>query len=165
MREELPNKRRSVTQRLKVNGQTVHFSVGLYPDGRPGEVFIDISRTGTAVRAWYEATAKLLSLMLQHGVPVSELVQSLAGHCTEPFGRVPVSGHECISDASGVLDAIVRSMALDFLATEADRRIENLVAAVAETESLGVAELRDAIDELGATEMFEDFLSKFGVVE
>ena len=101
-----------------MNGQSVHFSVGLYRDGRPGEVFIDLAKTGTAVRSWAEAAAKLMSLMLQYGVPLHELVGALAGHGSEPFGTVPVLGHESITESCGVLDTIVRSMALEFLASE-----------------------------------------------
>lgn len=103
-----------------MNGQTVHFSVGLYPDGRPGEVFIDLHRTGTMVRAWAEASAKLMSLMLQYGAPLSELVGAMAGHGTEPYGTVEVNGHDVVTESSGVLDAIVRVMAQDFLAKELD---------------------------------------------
>jgi hypothetical protein len=163
-RERLPDRRKSLVQRLQINGQTVHFSVGLYPDGRPGEVFIDMHRTGSAVRAWCESSAKLISLMLQYGVPLSELVESLTGHCTEPFGSVPVQGHPLIQDASGVLDAIVRSMALDFLAKEGNRKIyiaKKLIDAIEILDSFSGAEIREAVDELDAIDTLDEFLGKF----
>lgn len=107
-----------MTQRVKVGGQTVFFTIGLYMDGRPGEVFIDVAKAGTALRAWAGSTAKLMSLMLQYGVPVHELVGALAGHCSETYGTVDVRGHKQITESCGILDTIVRSMALDFLARE-----------------------------------------------
>ncbi|MEG7787051.1 hypothetical protein U2388_14990, partial [Listeria monocytogenes] len=75
-------------------------------------------KTGTSVQAWCSSTAKLVSLMLQYNVPMSELVEALVGQCTEPFGSVPVTGHPVIAEAVGVLDAIMRSLALDYLAQE-----------------------------------------------
>lgn len=118
-REQLPDRRRCETRKLKVNGVSVHYCVGFYSDGRPGELFLDMHRQGTAVRAWCEATAKLVSLMLQYGVPLCEVVGALVGHGTEPFGEVDVEGHPMVKRSSGVLDAVVRAMALDYLANEA----------------------------------------------
>lgn len=117
-REKLPDRRRSVTQRVRVNGQTVHFTVGLYPDGRPGEVFIDVAKDGTAARSWAGATAKLMSLMLQYGVPLHELAGALIGSGEGAFGQVSVEGHDRITESTGVLDTVVRSLALDYLAAE-----------------------------------------------
>lgn len=164
MREKLPDRRKCITQRLKINGQTVHFTVGLYPDGRPGELFIDMHKTGTSVRAWCESTAKLVSLMLQYGVPLSELVGALVGQCTEPFGRVPVSGHEVIMDAAGVLDAVVRSMALDFLAIEGQHSPDKTNCAAEFfnlTEDMGATEIHETVEVLGESEALERFIAKF----
>lgn len=97
-----------------MGGQTIHYTVGLYPDGRPGEVFIDMSKCGTMLRAWAGATAKLMSLMLQYGIPLHVVVQSMEGWNTEAFTAVPVVGHESISESTGALDFIVRALAADF---------------------------------------------------
>lgn len=94
------------------------FTVGMYDDGRPGEVFIDVAKAGTALRAWAGSTAKLMSLMLQYGVPLHEMIDALAGHCSETYGEVVVSGHDTITSSCGILDTIIRSIALDFLARE-----------------------------------------------
>jgi ribonucleoside-diphosphate reductase alpha chain len=115
-RQSLPAKRKCWTRTIKVNNQTVHFTVGEYNDGRPGELWIDVSKAGSAVRAWAGASAKLISLMLQYGIPMSEMVDALAGHCTEAFGEVQVDYHEEITSSVGILDAIIRSMALEYLA-------------------------------------------------
>lgn len=164
MREKLPNKRKIVTQRLKIGGQTIHFSVGMYDDGRPGELFIDMHKTGTYVRAWCSSTAKLVSLMLQYGVPLSELVEALVGQCSEPFGRVPVTGHKVITDTSGVLDAVMRAMALEFLANEgADKSFDAkcLSSLMRITESMDAAEIYELAEEAGEVDTLSSFTEKF----
>lgn len=162
MREKLPDRRRCITHSLRINGQTVHFSVGLYPDGRPGEVFIDMHRTGSVVRGWCGATAKLISLMLQYSIPLSELVDALVGDCTEPFGRVYVSGHPIIVDTSGVLDAVLRSMALDFLADSATEIEPSPIKDFFQlTKELEDTEIRDLVELADETEALETFLEKF----
>lgn len=162
MREKLPDKRTCVTQRLKVNGTTVHFSVGLYPDGRPGELFIDMHKNGTAVRAWCGSTAKLVSLMLQYGVPLSELVEALVGECTEPEQSVPVQGHELVTEATGVLDAVMRVMAQDYLHLERSEEPPNVLAEfVKQVSGMEAAEVFELVEEAGLEDEFSDFLSKF----
>ena len=123
-RERLPEKRKSVTFELKIDKSVVQFTIGLYEDGRPGEIFIDMHKTGTAARAWLGASAKLMSLMLQYGIPLHELVDAMVGHRSEPFGDVPVEGHPLVKTTCGVLDAIVRIMAMEFLAAEYHRNLE-----------------------------------------
>ncbi len=156
MREKLPDRRKCITQRLKINGQTVHFTVGLYPDGRPGELFIDRQKIGTSEKAWCGSTAKLISLMLQYGVPLSELVDALVGNCTEPFGSVPVDGHPIITDAVGVLDAIMRSLALDYLARE-KRETPCIAEFMQITKDMEAAELYELIGD----DLLDSFLEKF----
>lgn len=156
MREKLPDRRKCITQRIKINGKSVHFSVGLYPDGRPGELFIDVHKTGTSVQGWCGSTAKLISLMLQYGIPLSELVDALVGQCTEPFGNVPVTGHSIITDTVGVLDAIMRSLALDFLAKEKPEK-DTIKQFMHLTKDLEAEEIYDLVGE----ETLEYFLEKF----
>lgn len=161
MREKLPDRRRCITQSIKIAGRTVHYTVGLYPDGRPGEVFIDMHRTGSAVRGWCGSTAKLLSLMLQYGIPLSELVDALVGDCTEPFGRAPVTGHSVIFDTSGVLDAVMRSLALDFLAASGAKHPKQMITCFFdEVADLEATEIYDLLEEAGMTEAFDALLEK-----
>lgn len=77
MRERLSDRRLCVLQKGKVDGHTMHVCVGLYEDGRPGEVFVDIGKEGTAVRSWSSSAAMLASLLLQHGAPLDEVVDAL----------------------------------------------------------------------------------------
>lgn len=162
MRERLPNKRKCVTQKLKVNGTSVHFSVGLYPDGRPGELFIDMHKNGTWLRAWCGSTAKLISLMLQFGVPLSELVEALVGECTESTPLVPVVGYELVTEATGVLDAVLRVMAQDYLAYEKPERAPDfMVEFLKLTDDMESAEIVELAEAAGVEDELANFLSKF----
>lgn len=73
-REVLPARRELLTERMEVSGQAFLVSVGFYPDGRPGEVFIAApkgSQTYAAVQGSDAAVA--ISIALQYGVPMEVL--------------------------------------------------------------------------------------------
>lgn len=70
-REVLPQRRRAETFRLTMDAHSqFDVTVGFYPDGRIGEVFINGGKSGSAVEAIARDSAVLLSLALQHGVPI-----------------------------------------------------------------------------------------------
>jgi hypothetical protein len=71
----LPNRRRGETFDVKHGGQASIFqvTVGYYPNGSVGEVFIAGSKSGTAFEAVARDGAVLLSLALQHGVPLETI--------------------------------------------------------------------------------------------
>lgn len=72
-REMLPNKRRSETFSVEVNNMHMMMTVGYYPDGRPGEVFVSNIKSGTTADAMFRDAAIILSVALQHGVPMDVL--------------------------------------------------------------------------------------------
>lgn len=160
MREKLPDRRTCITQELCINGTTVYFSVGLYGDGRPGELFIDMHKTGTVVRAWCGSTAKLVSLMLQYKIPLSEIVDALVGQCTEAQDKVLVEGHEVVVEASGVLDAVMRCIALDYLAQEQEEKT-TISLFLDEVSGLDAAEMRQLAIDDGEEDRFSDFIERF----
>jgi ribonucleoside-diphosphate reductase alpha chain len=92
-------------------------SFGLYPDGRPGEVFVDMSKVGTALRGWSSGVAMLVSIMLQHGITVREVAGALRDLATEPHPEVPVEGYPAIVACCGPLDFLARVMELEFPAS------------------------------------------------
>lgn len=112
-RERLPDRRRCLTQRVRVGGQTVHYTVGLFADGRPGELFIDVSRAGAALRTWAGEAAMMLSIALQHGTPLETVLDLFIGSRSDPCGKV--EGHPHIRTCTSVMDCIARSLAIDFL--------------------------------------------------
>lgn len=115
-RELLPMRRRNVTQKVRVAGQSVHYTVGVYPDGRFGELFIDMAKQGAALRTWVGETAMLFSVAAQFGVPLETLVALFVGSRSDPSG--PVEGHARIRTCTSVMDLVARSLAIDFLGRE-----------------------------------------------
>lgn len=112
MRRELPERRPSRTRKAKVSGFTVFLRIGEYDDGTPGELFIDISKDGTILRALFNTLAKTASLALQYGTPLRVVVGAMAGVKVEPCGRV--QGSENVPDADSILDYIGRQIWADY---------------------------------------------------
>ena len=48
-RERLPNRRFGYNQKARVGGQKIYLRTGAYPDGRLGEIFIDMHKEGARV--------------------------------------------------------------------------------------------------------------------
>lgn len=117
-RELLPTRRRSVSQKCRIvdrtgTATTLHFTVGHYADGRPGEIFIDMHKQGAALRDWSSQTAMLFSIMLQSGMPLAQLCDFFLNSRSDPSGRV--ESHPRITRCSSVMDLIARSLAIDYL--------------------------------------------------
>lgn len=113
MREPLPDRRRSWTQKVRIDGQPVYLTVGEYPDGRPGEIFIDMSKSGTFVRGVVGTLARTISIALQCGAGVEVVALMLRDHDYEPKGQVIGSDkvHECHS----VLDWVAQELEAHYL--------------------------------------------------
>jgi len=90
-RERLPRDRSAITRKLVIIGDDgadidIYVTVGLYDDGRPGEVFIRVAKQGSALSGMAESVSILLSMALQHGTPLSALTGKLKGIAFEPAG-------------------------------------------------------------------------------
>lgn len=92
------------------------WTVGLYPDGRPGELFIDVAKAGAALRTWAQETAMTLSVARQHRTPLETLVNLYVGSESDPCGAV--TGHARINRCKSIMDLIARSLAIEFLGRE-----------------------------------------------
>ena len=113
MREPLPDRRRSWTQRVRIGGQTVYLNVGEYADGRPGEIFVDVSRQGTFLRGVMGSLARMISLALQNGSGVDAIVKSLRGLDYPPDG--PVEGSPNVTNCVSVTDWIASELEARYL--------------------------------------------------
>ncbi|MPZ39844.1 MAG: hypothetical protein GEU95_17645 [Rhizobiales bacterium] len=78
-RDRLPNRRHAETFTFEHDGVRYVCTVGRFPDGRLGEIFIDGSKVGSAVGLHAQDAAVLASLLLQHGVHASTIRHSIAG--------------------------------------------------------------------------------------
>jgi len=102
-RERLPDERQSVTHKFEVGGQEGYLTVGLYEDGRPGELFVNISKEGSTLSGLVDGVALLTSLALQYGVPLEAIARKLKKTCFEPCGR---TSNKEIPLATSLLDYI-----------------------------------------------------------
>jgi ribonucleoside-diphosphate reductase alpha chain len=117
-REKLPDQRTAVTHHFSVGGHDGYVTVGLYPDGRPGEVFFRVTKEGSTVNGLMDSLGISMSMALQHGVPLKDLVRKLAHLRFEPAGA---TNNPKIRFAKSIPDYVARWLALEFL-TEDERR-------------------------------------------
>jgi ribonucleoside-diphosphate reductase alpha chain len=119
VRERLPRKRNSKTFSFRVADCEGYVTVGEYEDGRPGEVFIKVSKQGSTLAGIMDAFSIAVSMGLQHGVPLATFVRKFANMKFEPAG---ITDDAELRIATSLIDYIARRLALDYLS--ADDRAE-----------------------------------------
>ena len=112
IRHRLPEERASITHKFSIAGHEGYITVGLYPTGQPGEIFIKMAKEGSTVSGLMDAFATSISLALQHGVPLKVLCEKFAHTRFEPSGW---TGNEQIGYAKSIMDYLFRWMQLRFL--------------------------------------------------
>jgi len=114
-REKMPAERASVTHKFSVGGHEGYITVGLYEDGRPGEVFIKMSKEGSALSGVMDGLALTISIGLQYGVPLKVFVDKLLNTRFEPSG---ITANAKIRFVSSVLDYIARWLGGRFISSD-----------------------------------------------
>ncbi len=120
-RRRLPAERTAVTHKFDVAGHEGYITVGLYPDGQPGEIFLKMAKEGSTVSGLMDTFATSVSLALQYGVPLRDLVNKFAHVRFEPSG---FTGNQEIPIAKSIVDYVFRWLGSRFLPadeTGADR--------------------------------------------
>ena len=117
-----------MTHHFQVGGHDGYVTVGLYPDGRPGEIFFRVTKEGSTVNGLMDSLGISMSMALQHGVPLRDLVRKLAHLRFEPAGA---TNNPRIRFAKSIPDYVARWLATEFL-TEDDRRAIGLEGPAAE---------------------------------
>jgi ribonucleoside-diphosphate reductase alpha chain len=112
VRHRLPEERASLTHKFSIAGHEGYITVGLYPNGQPGEIFIKMAKEGSTVSGLMDSFATAVSLSLQHGVPLKVLCEKFAHTRFEPSGW---TGNEHIGFAKSIMDYIFRWLQLRFL--------------------------------------------------
>ncbi len=113
-RKYLPDERQAFTHKFSIAGHDGYLTVGLYEDGKPGEIFIVMSKEGTVISGLLDAFATAISLALQYGVPLEALVKKFTHMRFEPAG---ITSNPQIRFAQSILDYVFRWLALKFLPT------------------------------------------------
>lgn len=110
-RHKLPDERASLTHKFTIAGHEGYFMVGLYPDGKPGELFITMSKQGSSMSGLCDTIAMLFSLCLQYNVPLDVLVEKLEHMHFDPAG---FTNNKDIGPVSSISDYIAKFMKLKF---------------------------------------------------
>jgi ribonucleoside-diphosphate reductase alpha chain len=138
VRHKLQAERASVTHKFNIGGHEGYITVGLYPDGNPGELFITMAKEGSTVSGLMDSFALAASIALQHGVPLKLLCEKFAHTRFEPSGW---SGNTEIGFAKSIMDYIFRWLHLRFLTGQQQLLFENLrpkvAGALAEPPTIG----------------------------
>ena len=119
VRQKLPRSRRGRTFEFRVSDTKGFATIGEYEDGRPGEVFLTVSKQGSTLAGIMDAFAKSISYGLQYGVPLRAFVEAFINTRFEPAGMTDDSD---IRMASSIVDYLFRRLAVEYLS--ADERAE-----------------------------------------
>jgi len=110
-RVRLPDERAAVTHKFSISGHEGYLTVGLYPNGKPGEMFISMAKEGSVVSGLMDSFATSVSIMLQYGVPLKVLINKFSHQRFEPSG---FTTNKDIPIAKSVMDYIFRWLDLKF---------------------------------------------------
>ncbi|MFT7475544.1 MAG: ribonucleoside-diphosphate reductase alpha chain [Verrucomicrobiales bacterium] len=118
-RERLPRTRSSRTFEFRVADCKGFVTVGEYVDGRPGELFIRVSKQGSTLAGIMDAFAISVSHGLQYGVPLGAFVDAFVGMRFEPAGMTDDAD---LRIASSLMDYLFRRLAVEYMTIEERQR-------------------------------------------
>jgi ribonucleoside-diphosphate reductase alpha chain len=110
-RQSLPTTRESVTHKFGIARHEGYLTIGLYLDGKPGEIFIKMSKEGSTISGMCQAFCRAFSLALQFGLTVDEAVVRFRGMRFEPMG--PTTNPD-IPECNSIVDYVARYLALNY---------------------------------------------------
>ncbi|GHT45007.1 vitamin B12-dependent ribonucleotide reductase [Planctomycetales bacterium] len=118
-REHLPDTRQSVTHKFNVAGHEGYLTVGLYDDGRVGELFITMAKEGSTIGGLMDCFGTSISMGLQYGVPLAVYIEKFSWTRFEPAGFTKNSD---IQQAKSLVDYIFRWLELTFVTNSPGKR-------------------------------------------
>ena len=110
-RYKLPDERASFTHKFSIGGHEGYITTGMYEDGSPGEIFVRMAKEGSVIAGLMDSFATSISLALQHGVPLTVLIEKFKGTRFEPSG---FTGNQEIPIATSIMDYLFRWLAIRF---------------------------------------------------
>ena len=122
VRHKLRDERASITHKFNIAGHEGYITVGLYPNGTPGEIFITMAKEGSTVSGLMDSFALAVSIALQHGVPLKLLCEKFEHTRFEPSGW---SNNPELGFAKSIMDYIFRWLRLRFLTGQQQMLFEN----------------------------------------
>jgi len=114
-REVLPETRHSQTHKFCIGGHEGYLTVGLFDDGRPGEIFIKMSKEGSTLSGLIQGFCRAFSLCLQHGLSIEDAVDRFRGTRFDPMG--PTTNPR-IPECSSILDYVARYLHSEYVVSD-----------------------------------------------
>jgi ribonucleoside-diphosphate reductase alpha chain len=114
-RRRLPEDRTEVGRKFRVGEYEGYIHVGLFEDGTPGDIFVDIAKEGTTLAGLMNSFMISVSLGLQYGVPLEVYVSKFSHMRFEPSG---MTNDADIRVAKSIVDYIFRWMGKKFLSAD-----------------------------------------------
>lgn len=111
-RERLPDTRQSLTHKFNIGGHKGYITVGLFPDGRPGELFVTMAKEGSTIGGLMDTIGTSVSIGLQYGVPIEVFVRKFEHNRFEPSG---FTKNPDIPMAKSVVDYLFRWLGMQFI--------------------------------------------------
>jgi ribonucleoside-diphosphate reductase alpha chain len=125
-RKRLPDTRNSLTHKFSISGHEGYLTVGLYDDGAPGEIFVHMSKEGSSISGLIDAFATAVSIGLQYGVPLDNLIEKFKYSRFEPSG---FTGNADVPMATSVVDYIFKWLE-HMMQASAKKLIENTIKSI-----------------------------------
>jgi ribonucleoside-diphosphate reductase alpha chain len=126
-RRRLPDDRTEIGRKFRVGEYEGYIHVGLFEDGTPGDVFVDIAKEGTTLAGLMNSIMISVSLGLQYGVPLEVYVSKFSHMRFEPSG---MTNDADIRVAKSIVDYIFRWMGKRFLSLEQQEELGIMSAEV-----------------------------------
>ncbi len=114
-RRRLPDDRTEIGRKFRVGEYEGYIHVGLFENGTPGDIFVDIAKEGTTLAGLMNSFMISVSLGLQYGVPLEVYVSKFAHMRFEPSG---MTNDPDIRAAKSIVDYIFRWMGKKFLSLD-----------------------------------------------
>ncbi|KKS19002.1 MAG: Ribonucleotide reductase of class II (Coenzyme B12-dependent) [Parcubacteria group bacterium GW2011_GWC1_41_7] len=111
-RRKLPDIRQSETHKFSIAGHEGYLTYSFFEDGTLGEIFIKMSKQGSTLAGLLDAFAIAISIALQYGVPLKDLVRKLSMMRFDPMG---ITNNSEIRFANSIIDYIFKYLAARFL--------------------------------------------------
>lgn len=112
VRMRLPTNCKAIRHKFEIAGHEGYIIAGLYENGAPGEVFVQMSKEGSTVGGLVDCIGILASIALQHGVPLDSLVRKFSFQRFEPNG---FTKNPDIRNATSIVDYVFRFLGCEFL--------------------------------------------------
>ncbi|HEY3765523.1 MAG TPA: vitamin B12-dependent ribonucleotide reductase [Gaiellales bacterium] len=128
-RRVMPIERQEIGRKFQVGEYEGYIHVGLFPEGDPGDIFVDIAKEGTTLAGLMNAFMIAVSVGMQYGVPLEVFVSKFAHMRFEPSG---MTNDPDIRIAKSIPDYIFRWMGKRFLEADTQAELGIMSAAVRE---------------------------------